>query len=214
MSAKVEIVDKPIEFTESELATLSQLAKPNAVHSLYGGATKRRRALSGNVGGQEREQTVLTPRWLIDGLCEAAGEHVRLDPCTTNENPVGATQFFTEHDNGLEHEWTSPHRGVVYCNPPYGDLEAWLCKAAEEYERGANIYLLGPLRPHRAWFCQYLSGIRLAMLSPVKFVGHKTGFPAPLFIACFGLPVPDLRDEKGRRMVTGVTTIHVDGGAQ
>jgi hypothetical protein len=100
-----------------------------ALSSLYGGKVARQRregkALAGNVGGQKREQTVLTPPWFIKQLVnprlemfmanptkpmpgQVAEYTLALDPCTTPENPTGAlvkctgTETLTSKDGAYE----------------------------------------------------------------------------------------------------------------
>lgn len=166
----------------------------NALHSLYGG--KEARALSGNVGGQKREQTVLTPRWLVEQLNPV---YPTLDPCTTAENPLGCEFFFTEVDDATDRVWH--HGGAVqwaFVNPPYADLEQWMALCvkwgfdAENWRRtNCPSIMLIPFRPQRAWFNDYCRGREVAALAPFPFVGHKQAFPAPLCLVGFGMPLPD-----------------------
>jgi len=172
----------------------------NALQSLYGGKVAAERALAGNVGGQKREQTVLTPKWFLSGLVAVAGLPLRLDPCADPTNHVGAKYYYTgDPDDGLAADWAIG--GLVYVNPPYADLARWLAKCAFEGKRGALIYALIPFRPHRHWFCQHLSGVPIISLAPFPFVGQKQAFPAPLCVAVWNLPVPrelNMAMSKGR----------------
>lgn len=117
-----------------------------ALKSLFGGKTKvlRERALAGNVGGQKREQTVLTPEWFLNALkhppvemymtqtprpVPGQIEHYTLvlDPCTTPENPTGAIIKCTAtekvgdrpspFDNGLLIDWQDTVRHAHAMNP-------------------------------------------------------------------------------------------------
>jgi len=177
------------------------------------------KALSGMVGGQEREQTVLTPDWLLDAIREVAP--IGLDPCTTPENPVGARFFcsvegaagtsqpsdvalgFTGSD-GLAIPWgwplqRAPLAACAYVNPPYSDLKDWLQKCSAEAGCGVQVYLLCPVRPQRRWFNEYTKGHTVVSLAPFPFKGHKSAFPAPLCLVCYNLPVPNLgKYETGR----------------
>lgn len=63
---------------------------------------------------------------------------IGLDPCTTEDNPVRATRWFTKEYDGLTHAWATPHaseRGVVFVNPPYsrGELLRWSFKITTEW---------------------------------------------------------------------------------
>jgi hypothetical protein len=190
----------------------------NAAKSLYNST-----ALSGNVGGQKREQTVLTPDWLLDVIRAVAT--IGLDPCTTLENPVGASEFICLSPKalelqeklaalpmedktartavakelkplllggGLQADWLQA--GLVFVNPPYDMLHAWMLKCANEADAGSCIYLLAPFRPQRKWFVEYTRGYRVVSLKPFPFVGHRQALPAPLCLVCYNLPVPNLGD--------------------
>lgn len=191
-----------------------------ALKSLYGG----KKALAGNVGGQKREQTVLTPKWLIDGLLRCCGLKLGLDPCTTSANPTGAAIFCSKteklkdgvtpnpFDDGLKIDWadTTGSEHLTFVNPPYADLEEWLKKCAEEARNGARIYALIPFRPQRTWFSYYLHGQKLACLAPFPFVGEKNGFPAPLCIASWNVPVPtEMWQPRARGNVTNLITSYL-----
>jgi len=160
-----------------------------------------KRALAGNVGkpAEDREQTVLTPPEIVDQLLELADAMLGLDVATTPENPLGARRFYTGRpfdfdgdDDGLEQPWVLGF-DIFWCNPPFLYLADFMAKARREEERGARGYLLGPTRPHRAWFARGLprSG-QCLQLAPFPFVGSRSAFPAPLFLAAYGgLPLPD-----------------------
>ena len=162
------------------------------------------KALSGMVGGQEREQTVLTPDWLLDAIREVAP--IALDPCTTPENPCGAHEFITEAEKkpGCGDCWSwrirnAPYAGLTYVNPPYGNLKPWMGRCWDEAEDKALVYLLCPVRPQRRWFNEYTKGYTVVSLAPFPFKGHKSAFPAPLCLVCYNLPVPNLgKYETGR----------------
>lgn len=197
--------------------------KFNAAKSLFNStdseAGSSAKALSGMVGGQAREQTVLTPDWLLDAIRAVAP--IGLDPCTTPENPCCAQTFcsvegasgrsqpsdvamgFTGSD-GLQIPWGWPIQraalgSCVYVNPPYSDLKDWLQKCSAEANCGLGIYLLCPVRPQRRWFNEYTKGYTVVSLAPFPFKGHKSAFPAPLCLVCYNLPVPNLgKYETGR----------------
>jgi hypothetical protein len=174
---------------------------PNALHSLYGGAQAREgSALAGNVGGQEREQEVCTPDWIVDVVRRTFGGEIALDPCAPSkpENPLIAVGNYTEADNGLLLPW----RDRSYFNPPYADLQAWLEKAAHEARHGFRIVGLFPHRPHRRWFHPPLRGAEVVSLNyNVKFRGHKNAFPAPLDLVGWNCSIPDLGERETDRRV-------------
>lgn len=172
----------------------------DAGKSLY--SSPHRRALAGNVGkaADDREQTVLTPPELVEQLLALQGRALGLDVATTEENPLGALRFYTGRpfdfdgeDDGLERSWVVGPGQMFWCNPPFSYLGDFMAKARAEEQRGARGYLLGPTRPHRAWFARGLPGSgEYLQLAPFPFVGSKSGFPAPLFLAAYGgLPLPE-----------------------
>lgn len=170
------------------------MSKPNAVHSLYGG--KEARALSGNVGKPKRarEQVVLTPMPLLAQIANGECPRPYLDPATERDNPTNALNFYTAGDDGSSRSWT-PAGGLsapywVFVNPPYGQLQKWMEKAADEAERGCRITMLIPFRSQRDWFCAVAArpAACLQSLKPLAFVGHDQDFPAPLCLLHFNRP--------------------------
>lgn len=61
-----------------------------------------------------------TPEYILDYVRKVGS--IELDPCTTADNPVGATRYFTAEDNGLNRRWG---KGLVFVNPPYGRGHMW-----------------------------------------------------------------------------------------
>jgi len=194
------------------------MSKVHALHSLYGGRVSRLReaaaaegkALAGNVGGQKRNQTVLTPRWFVGQLIHSAGYPLGYDPCTTAWNPTKAKVFSTEKTDGLKTNWAAickKHDGWIYVNPPFDKLKLWLAKCELEAMRGARIYCLAPFRPWRTWFCSYTEAWPVVSLAPFPFVGEKNAYPAPLCVISYNLPVPQIINPKGKNMVTGLWTV-------
>lgn len=136
------------------------------------------------------EQEVRTPPDVIARIVRAFGGHsIALDPCapTRSAPSFHADRYVREAENGLLFPWVDR----TYANPPFADLAPWLEKAhqtAREAEAEGlcpRIALLVPARTHRAWFqdalisCTRHNGAA-TFLRPVKFVGHKGAFPAPL----------------------------------
>jgi hypothetical protein len=158
------------------------------------------KALAGNVGGLEREQTVLTPSWLFERLGQIA-----LDPCTTPDNPVRADVFYTMLDDGLTKDW--PTTGLTYVNPPYCDLEGWLRKCRSEAQRGCKIVVLCPLRTWRKWFIESTEGYVVSTCAPFSFVDHKSAYPAPLCVIWYNVTpieiIVPLKKDKTKKLFTG-----------
>ncbi len=141
-----------------------------------------RNALQSMIDGTnqgKREQTVLTPMWLVNQLVADWCQMIHLDPCAASENPthVGALEYRVEPD-GL----TAPWPAYTYCNPPYDQLKLWLAFALEQPGPWA---LLCPVRPHRTWYRQACAKVTAIIeFNPFPFVGFKAAFPAPLALLC------------------------------
>lgn len=84
-----------------------------------------------------------TPAWLFREL--DAEFHFTLDAAASAEN-TKCLRFFTAEDDGLQQDWD----GVVWCNPPYSRLAAWLGKAADEAKCGVTSVFLVPARTDTA----------------------------------------------------------------
>lgn len=85
-------------------------------------------------------QVAITPPYLIEPLRALLGE-IALDPCSTPDNPLGATTFYFPPADGLSLPWD---RGPVYCNPPYGKArEPWVHRCIVE-SASKQVVLLMP----------------------------------------------------------------------
>lgn len=87
-------------------------------------------------------------------------------------------RFYTVEQNGLEQSWVGE---MVWCNPPYSDIEPWIIKAHGEWNKACGIVMLlpanrteqgwwqrqvEPLRDKRPWFrCEFLPG-RIRFIQP------------------------------------------------
>jgi site-specific DNA-methyltransferase (adenine-specific) len=133
-----------------------------------------------------------TPKSLYDEFNKHY--HFDLDPCTTKENPLGTTYFYTKEDNGLEKPW----HGNVFVNPPYNrEIEKWLKKAKYELEKGfaMNVVFLLPARTDTLWFHKYICtkfgwsyryGVNVKFLKGrLKFTNSKNSAPFPSMIVTF-----------------------------
>jgi hypothetical protein len=178
----------------------------HALHSLYNSKHQlAKRALAGNVGGQARVQTVMTPWWLLDGLIKAAGP-IQLDPATEPYNPTRAKMFCTKKTDGRKCKWHKYAPNHFYVNPEFADLEEWMRKSWDEFVAGARGYMLAPFRPQRTWFCELTRGFPVLSLRPFPFVGQKQSFPAPLCLIVYGAPMPELYMPRKRGEPTNMIT--------
>jgi hypothetical protein len=96
-------------------------------------------------------QVQYTPQWLLEEVRKVLGS-IDVDPCTTDENPVGAARFFVPEHDGLKQPWHLVGN-TSFVNPPYGKArEPWVAKAIEEAARGMRIILLMPAHPDTRCF--------------------------------------------------------------
>jgi hypothetical protein len=108
---------------------------------------------------------------------------IGLDPCTTAENPVGASIFYTPGDDGLSMPWEVGDEGtLVYCNPPYlrGEQSRWIRKCDSTLMR--TVVALLPARTdtrHFPWTADMLCFWR----GRLKFRGAPAPAPFPSVLA-------------------------------
>lgn len=136
-------------------------------------------------GGQDREQTVNTPPCVLRAIAQVWPEGIELDPCHGGASVVDARRTIIEpawpdyREDGRFVEW--PH--FTYANPPYKTLKEWLVKPAFGFEH----MMLIPVRPNRTWWVRHVKrSTRVCWLKPLKFLGHKQAFPAPLCVPYYG----------------------------
>jgi site-specific DNA-methyltransferase (adenine-specific) len=107
---------------------------------------------NGRYNGNGREWR--TPPEVYDPLNEEF--HFDLDPCTTEDNPLGTDYWFTEEDDGLTLDWDS---ASVFMNPPYGrEIYAWTRKACDASAKGALVVGLLPASTDLAWWHEDVVG--------------------------------------------------------
>jgi phage N-6-adenine-methyltransferase len=99
------------------------------------------------IDGDHPSQTWFTPEYVLVPVRVDLGGSIGLDPCTTEDNPVGAEMFWTPTLDGLQMTWGSDPDWMpsVFVNPPYGRArEPWVRRCIEAGERGQKVILLIP----------------------------------------------------------------------
>lgn len=71
--------------------------------------------------------------------------HFTIDVAASPQNRL-LPRYYTKEQDGLKHSWQGE---VVWCNPPYSDIETWLRKALSEY--ATTVFLL-PASTDVGWF--------------------------------------------------------------
>lgn len=118
--------------------------------------------------------------------------------------------YFTKEQNSLEQDWGGH---IVFCNPPYEDIEPWIHKAFLHgvSEGDATTVLLLPVRTDRDWFLDYqpvcevmfLRG-RWTMQRPPDWGGKWSSGGFPLMTMTFG---PDV--QRGRVYCDSLRRDHI-----
>lgn len=83
--------------------------------------------------------------------------HIALDPCSNEFSQVGARMVCDVDTDGLGADWalaTDPAwgGGLVFVNPPFSQLSAWVEKCITEAQRGCEIILLAPAGLDTKWW--------------------------------------------------------------
>jgi len=119
----------------------------------------RRRAQERSYWGQgdkDDRDSRFTPVDFMSNIYAAFGE-VDLDPCGHVLSPVVARHriLLTEGGDGLADDWSGK---VVFVNPPYSRMLAWLRRAHEQWRAGkvGTVVCLVPVRTDSAWFHETL----------------------------------------------------------
>lgn len=99
--------------------------------------------------------------------------HFRLDPCTTDDNPLQTPIYYTKETDGLSKPWYD----ATFVNPPYGRIvNKWLEKAVTETKRGVTSVFLLPARVDTQWFHSYIYQKKNVEL---RFIKGRLKFTAP-----------------------------------
>lgn len=110
-----------------------------------------------------------TPLWLFKPLNERF--RFTLDVCASVEN-AKCKDFYTEEQDGLVMEWN----GRCWCNPPYGNIPAWLAKAhieSSEIRGGTLTVCLVPNDCSTTWYEEFAMKAHeiIHIGKRVKFIG-------------------------------------------
>ena len=92
-----------------------------------------------------------TPLKILEAVAALSDGGIDLDPCHAPRSLVVARHVIDVRNggDGLRDEW--PGDGLVWCNPPYSDVEPWLRRCTNA-SVSRDVVLLIPMRPEtRAW---------------------------------------------------------------
>jgi hypothetical protein len=133
------------------------------------------------------EQDVGTPRALIRAVEHRFGT-INWDLAAHERNHV-CDLWIGEKQNSLSVDWSFELSGVLWLNPPFGDIPPWARKCAREAKRGARIVMLTPASVGANWFWDYCNP-RWCLVLPLSprptFVGQDDPFPKDCMVTAFG----------------------------
>lgn len=137
----------------------------------------------------ESEQEVRTPAEFIDAVERRFGR-IRFDLAANASNAIRPAFFgpgSTIGEDALAHPWDQMG-GVLWLNPPFGNIPPFAEKCAKEGPLGARVKMLVPAAVSTNWWAKSVHGQALVLfLRPrIRFVGHKAGFPKDLALCCYG----------------------------
>lgn len=140
-------------------------------------------------------QDVATPRDFLDAVERRFGP-IAFDLAATSSNTVTGPDFYGPGSPIAENALTAPwdRSGLLWLNPPFGDLATWAqrcaeqrARCAEQRARGARIALLAPASTGSIWFAEHVwQHAYVLLLRPrLTFVGHTAPYPKDLMLALY-----------------------------
>lgn len=92
---------------------------------------------------------------------------------------------FTVEENSLIQDWHKLH-GLLWLNPPFGNIEPWSAKCREESEKGAQILFLVPASVGSNWWAMHVHNHALVyFVRPRLSFDGVNSFPKDIAICSF-----------------------------
>jgi phage N-6-adenine-methyltransferase len=129
-----------------------------------------------------------TPRDFIEAVERRFGPIV----CDLAAGPDNhkAPQYFTVEDDSLSLPWSERFStGTLWLNPPFGTIDPWAAKCAEESTRRTGLILmLTPASIDTHWFARHVNRKAMVLgLNPrIVFEGCTSAYPKALMLSVFG----------------------------
>ena len=96
-----------------------------------------------------------------------------------------APDFYSQGDDALRQHWHKL-KGLLWLNPPYGNIRPWVQKCAHESMLGANILLLVPAAVGANWFAEHVHDQAVVNFVRPRLVFEGCADPYPKdLILCF-----------------------------
>jgi DNA (cytosine-5)-methyltransferase 1 len=133
--------------------------------------------------------------WELIWACEGRFGPIMWDLAASPENTKGPA-FYDEEFDSLKQRWHE-HRGVLWLNPPFANIEPWAEKCAFEsrsdlgHER-ARILFLTPASVGANWFRDHVHGkaFVVGLNGRITFEGTSDPYPKDCILSAFGFGPP------------------------
>lgn len=130
-------------------------------------------------GASDTVDERITPAWLFEDLAAKHGPFT-VD-VASNEKNRKTEKFYDLQSDGLSQSWKDE---VVWCNPPYSNIAAWVAKASHEtLHNGCRkvVMLLPANRTEQRWWQEYIEPFRDSEDLGVKthFLARRINFGVP-----------------------------------
>jgi phage N-6-adenine-methyltransferase len=133
-------------------------------------------------------QDVQTPANFIEAVERRFGR-IHLDLAATEENAQADLRWGpgSKVPDSLVEDWTK-REGLLWLNPPYGDIEPWARKCATCRDRSGWLLFLVPASVGANWFHEHVvpNSHVLELRDRLTFVGSSQPYPKDLLLSCFG----------------------------
>lgn len=134
------------------------------------------------------EQAVQTPRDFLDAVEERFGR-IYLDLAATRRNRVTHAYYGPRshlEKDALAVAWPHHRSGLLWLNPPFGDITPWAFRCSEQRHR-SKVGFLVPASVGASWFREFVTPYAYVFeLAPrLKFVGHSSAYPKDLVFAMY-----------------------------
>lgn len=129
------------------------------------------------------KQDYQTPPEFLEAVRNRLDDYFIYDLAASSDNCV-VYSYFDESMDSLKQDWTKlrdadePNKWC-WLNPPYGNIEPWVKKCAEESLKGAHIACLVPASVGANWWRDYVENDAYVLFlnGRLKFVGAKDYYP-------------------------------------
>ena len=144
------------------------------------------------------KQDIATPPEFLDAIARRFGPPAWDLAANSSNSVCGDGRFFgpgSQHaEDSLVVPWArggSARNGVLFCNPPYGNISPWAAKCATYSDRRGWILLLVPASVGATWYADHVNGkaLVLPLRQRIVFVGQSDPYPRDLLLAAYGFGV-------------------------